>query len=75
MPSNELRSEILVSSYYQCLARTARQRLMIGLVHSWLVTFFYPSTEWLVDQPFDCTCGALVRYHPFQITRYLLPCP
>jgi len=23
------------------------------------VTFFYPSTEWLMDQPFDCTCGAL----------------
>lgn len=30
-----------------------------------LVTFFYPSTEWSVEQPFDCTfdctCGALVR--------------
>ncbi|KAI0272458.1 hypothetical protein BC834DRAFT_817486 [Gloeopeniophorella convolvens] len=23
-----------------------------------LLTFFYPSTEWLMDQPFDCTCGA-----------------
>jgi len=22
------------------------------------VTYFYPSTEWLMDQPFDCTCGA-----------------
>ncbi|KAH9004694.1 hypothetical protein EDB86DRAFT_2884976 [Lactarius hatsudake] len=22
------------------------------------LTFFYPSTEWLMDQPFDCTCGA-----------------
>lgn len=22
------------------------------------VTFFYPSTEWDMDQPFDCTCGA-----------------
>ncbi|KAI0295974.1 hypothetical protein BC826DRAFT_257631 [Russula brevipes] len=21
------------------------------------VTYFYPSTEWLMDQPFDCTCG------------------
>ncbi|KAH9967295.1 hypothetical protein BC827DRAFT_1123342 [Russula dissimulans] len=23
-----------------------------------VVTFFYPSTEWLMDQPFDCQCGA-----------------
>ncbi|KAH8703102.1 hypothetical protein BGW36DRAFT_368820 [Talaromyces proteolyticus] len=22
------------------------------------VTFFYPSTEWNMDQPFDCTCGS-----------------
>jgi hypothetical protein len=22
------------------------------------LTFFYPSTEWEMDQPFDCTCGA-----------------
>ncbi|CRG90907.1 hypothetical protein PISL3812_07953 [Talaromyces islandicus] len=22
------------------------------------VTFFYPSTEWEMDQPFDCTCGS-----------------
>ncbi|TFY79069.1 hypothetical protein EWM64_g4946 [Hericium alpestre] len=21
------------------------------------LTFFYPSTEWHMDQPFDCTCG------------------
>lgn len=25
------------------------------------VTFFYPSTEWELDQPFDCRCGARVR--------------
>lgn len=22
------------------------------------LTYFYPSTEWLMDQPFECTCGA-----------------
>ncbi|KAI9722633.1 MAG: hypothetical protein M1812_001564 [Candelaria pacifica] len=22
------------------------------------LTFFYPSSEWEMDQPFDCTCGA-----------------
>lgn len=22
------------------------------------LTFFYPSTEWDMDQPFDCFCGA-----------------
>jgi hypothetical protein len=22
------------------------------------LTFFYPSTEWDMDQPFACTCGA-----------------
>ncbi|KAF8303316.1 SET domain-containing protein [Clavulina sp. PMI_390] len=22
------------------------------------ITFFYPSTEWEMGQPFDCTCGA-----------------
>lgn len=22
------------------------------------LTFFYPSTEWEMDQPFNCTCGA-----------------
>ncbi|KAH9993726.1 hypothetical protein BJV74DRAFT_877772 [Russula compacta] len=22
------------------------------------VTYFYPSTEWLMVQPFDCTCGS-----------------
>jgi hypothetical protein len=22
------------------------------------LTFFYPSTEWEMDQPFDCCCGA-----------------
>ncbi|KAJ5784275.1 uncharacterized protein N7503_009487 [Penicillium pulvis] len=24
------------------------------------LTFFYPSTEWDMDQPFQCTCGASV---------------
>ncbi len=23
-------------------------------------TFFYPSTEWSMDEPFDCNCGAAV---------------
>jgi len=23
------------------------------------ITFFYPSTEWEMDRPFDCLCGAL----------------
>lgn len=23
-----------------------------------VLTFFYPSSEWEMDQPFDCTCGA-----------------
>ena len=22
------------------------------------LTFFYPSSEWEMDQPFNCTCGA-----------------
>jgi hypothetical protein len=26
-----------------------------------------------MDQPFDCTCGELVRCHPFQMRRYLPP--
>jgi len=25
------------------------------------VTFFYPSTEWKMAQPFDCLCGSTVR--------------
>lgn len=25
------------------------------------VTFFYPSTEWDMAQPFDCICGTPVR--------------
>jgi hypothetical protein len=25
------------------------------------VTFFYPSTEWAMAQPFDCKCGSFVR--------------
>lgn len=24
------------------------------------ITFFYPSTEWEMAQPFDCACGAEV---------------
>jgi len=24
------------------------------------VTFFYPSTEWKMAQPFDCLCGSTV---------------
>ena len=23
-----------------------------------MLSFFYPSTEWLLAQPFDCWCGA-----------------
>lgn len=26
-----------------------------------IVTFFYPSTEWKMVQPFDCLCGSTVR--------------
>ena len=25
------------------------------------VTFFYPSTQWTMAQPFDCLCGSMVR--------------
>jgi len=32
----------------------ALKRIVIGES----LTYFYPSTEWLMDQPFDCTCGA-----------------
>lgn len=38
-----------------------------------IVTFFYPSTEWDMEQPFECRCGAKVRtewfYSEFQIAR------
>jgi hypothetical protein len=26
-----------------------------------VLEFFYPSTEWNMSQPFDCSCGAKVR--------------
>jgi len=32
------------------------------------VTFFYPSTEWAMDQPFNCNCGTKVGYS----FRYLI---
>ncbi|KAI0285875.1 hypothetical protein BGY98DRAFT_909472 [Russula aff. rugulosa BPL654] len=29
---------------------------------------FYPNTEWLMDRPFNCICGATVSYHAVRIT-------
>jgi hypothetical protein len=29
------------------------------------VTFFYPSSEWNMVQPFDCLCGSTVRLASF----------
>lgn len=44
---------------------TARKGLFCGS-HSYLcvqaVTFFYPSTEWDMDQPFRCICGRPVGF-------------
>ena len=31
-----------------------------GAVSRGPVTFFYPSTEWELDQPFECRCGSPV---------------
>lgn len=28
-------------------------------------TFFYPSTEWEMDQPFECQCGSKVSHPGF----------
>ncbi|KAF8159803.1 hypothetical protein B0H34DRAFT_418720 [Crassisporium funariophilum] len=35
------------------------------------VTFFYPSTEWDMDQPFNCTCGTAMCLKTIQGAKYL----
>ncbi|KAJ3360859.1 hypothetical protein HDU91_004256 [Kappamyces sp. JEL0680] len=35
------------------------------------VTFFYPSTEWDMDQPFSCWCGAKACQKSIQGAKYL----
>jgi len=35
------------------------------------VTFFYPSTEWKMAQPFDCLCGSTVGQFLFPPYRLL----
>ncbi|CAG7847530.1 SubName: Full=Uncharacterized protein {ECO:0000313/EMBL:CCA72457.1} [Serendipita indica DSM 11827] len=36
-----------------------------------LLCFFYPSTEWDMEQPFDCTCGARTCLKTIKGARYL----
>jgi hypothetical protein len=40
-----------------------------------LVTCFYPNTEWVMDQPFICICGASVSYHAMRIRHRFHPPP
>ncbi|KAF8972661.1 hypothetical protein BDZ97DRAFT_2003516 [Flammula alnicola] len=35
------------------------------------LTFFYPSTEWDMDQPFNCECGTQTCLGMIQGARYL----
>jgi len=37
------------------------------------MTFFYPSTEWSMTQPFDCLCGATQCLEKIQGAAYLAP--
>lgn len=37
------------------------------------MTFFYPSTEWSMKQPFDCLCGAIQCLGKIQGAAYLSP--
>ena len=37
------------------------------------MTFFYPSTEWSMTQPFDCLCGAAQCLDKIQGAAYLPP--
>ena len=39
---------------------TARMviRALRGIAPGDEITFFYPSTEWMMDRPFDCLCGS-----------------
>jgi hypothetical protein len=40
-----------------------------------LVTCFYPNTEWVMDRPFICICGASVSYHAMRIRHRFHPPP
>jgi hypothetical protein len=53
-PCNRFRSVPLVSMTTFRISATA-------YFGSCSVTFFYPSTEWEMAQPFKCKCGAAVR--------------
>jgi len=35
------------------------------------LVFFYPSTEWEMDQPFDCFCGTRQCLHRIQGAAHL----
>jgi hypothetical protein len=37
------------------------------------MTFFYPSTEWDMEQSFECQCGAPVRQYRPGLGK--IPCP
>lgn len=37
------------------------------------MTFFYPSTEWLMTQSFDCLCGSEKCLNKIQGAKYLSP--
>ncbi|KAE8147128.1 hypothetical protein BDV25DRAFT_132359 [Aspergillus avenaceus] len=51
----ELRSDLVYSNHSCDPIRVARDRpLAVGDT----LTFFYPSTEWKMAQPFQCECGA-----------------
>lgn len=40
------------------------------------VTYFYPSTEWELKQPFECKCGASVSHflHSIEIPAVIDAC-
>ncbi|KAF8998546.1 hypothetical protein BDQ17DRAFT_1391700 [Cyathus striatus] len=45
----------------------ALRRIKVGE----MLTFFYPSTEWSMDQPFECVCGTPSCLRTIQGAKYL----
>ena len=44
-----------------CESRDTLTLSVLTSVETVTVTFFYPSTQWTMAQPFDCLCGSMVR--------------
>ncbi|KIV89943.1 hypothetical protein PV10_07297 [Exophiala mesophila] len=54
-------------------ARRDKDGKTIGITEGEVITFFYPSTEWDMDQPFDCICGTSRCLGRIAGARYLTP--